>query len=68
MRRHTHPFRSLSFRYQNSKDVTRGGSFKPCNSGDGCCLMTGKWKRFSLEMLITLTTRAGLHVALKTAA
>jgi predicted XRE-type DNA-binding protein len=31
-------------------------------------LMTGKWEKFSLEMLITLATRAGLHVSLKTAA
>jgi predicted XRE-type DNA-binding protein len=31
-------------------------------------LMTGKWEKFSLEMLITLATRAGLHVTLKTAA
>jgi predicted XRE-type DNA-binding protein len=31
-------------------------------------LMTGKWEKFSLEMLIPLATRAGPHVALKTAA
>jgi predicted XRE-type DNA-binding protein len=31
-------------------------------------LMTGKWEKFSREMLITLATRAGLHVSLKTAA
>jgi predicted XRE-type DNA-binding protein len=31
-------------------------------------LMTGKWEKFSLEMLITLATRAGIHVSLKTAA
>ena len=31
-------------------------------------LVTGKWERFSLEMLITLATRAGLRVSLKTAA
>ena len=31
-------------------------------------LMRGKWERFSLEMLITLATKAGLHVSLKTAA
>ena len=31
-------------------------------------LMTGKWEKFSLEMLITLATRAGMHVSLKTAA
>jgi len=30
--------------------------------------MTGKWGKFSLEMLITLATRAGIHVTLKTAA
>jgi len=30
-------------------------------------LMTGKWEKFSLEMLITLATRAGIHVTLKTA-
>jgi predicted XRE-type DNA-binding protein len=28
----------------------------------------GKWDRFSLEMLITLATRAGFRVTLKTAA
>lgn len=31
-------------------------------------LMTGKWEKFSLEMLITLVTKAGMHVKLKTAA
>lgn len=31
-------------------------------------LMRGKWEKFSLEMLITLATRAGMHVTLKTAA
>jgi predicted XRE-type DNA-binding protein len=31
-------------------------------------LIRGKWERFSLEMLITLATRAGMHVTLKTAA
>ena len=30
--------------------------------------MTGKWEKFSLEMLVTLATRAGIHVTLKTAA
>ena len=28
-------------------------------------LMRGKWERFSLEMLITLATRAGIRVTLK---
>ena len=31
-------------------------------------LVRGKWEKFSLEMLITLATRAGLHVSPKTAA
>jgi predicted XRE-type DNA-binding protein len=31
-------------------------------------LIRGKWEKFSLEMLITLATKAGLHVTLKTAA
>jgi predicted XRE-type DNA-binding protein len=31
-------------------------------------LIRGKWERFSLEMLITLTTRAGMRVTLKNAA
>ena len=31
-------------------------------------LMRGKWEKFSLEMLITLATKAGMHVMLKTAA
>jgi predicted XRE-type DNA-binding protein len=31
-------------------------------------LTRGKWERFSLEMLITLATRAGMHVTLRTAA
>ncbi|MEW6219335.1 MAG: helix-turn-helix transcriptional regulator [Thermodesulfobacteriota bacterium] len=31
-------------------------------------LAGGKWERFSLEMLITLATRAGMRVSLKTAA
>ena len=31
-------------------------------------LMRGKWERFSLEMLITLATRAGMNVSLRKAA
>ncbi len=31
-------------------------------------LIRSKWERFSLEMLITLATRAGMHVTLKKAA
>lgn len=31
-------------------------------------LTRGKWEKFSLEMLITLATKAGMHVTLKTAA
>jgi predicted XRE-type DNA-binding protein len=31
-------------------------------------LTRGKWERFSLEMLITLATRAGMRVSLRTAA
>ena len=31
-------------------------------------LVRGKWERFSLEMLITLAMRAGMHVTLKRAA
>lgn len=31
-------------------------------------LIRGKWERFSLEMLITLATRAGMRVSLSTAA
>jgi predicted XRE-type DNA-binding protein len=31
-------------------------------------LIRGKWERFSLEMLVTLATRAGMQVSLKTAA
>ena len=31
-------------------------------------LARGKWEKFSLEMLITLVTRAGMHVTLKKAA
>jgi predicted XRE-type DNA-binding protein len=31
-------------------------------------LIRGKWERFSLEMLIALATRAGMHVSLKKAA
>jgi len=31
-------------------------------------LIRGKWGRFSLEMLITLAMRAGMHVTLKKAA
>ena len=30
-------------------------------------LIRAKWERFSLEMLITLATRAGMHVTLKKA-
>ena len=31
-------------------------------------LVRGKWEKFSLEMLITLATRAGMHVSVKIAA
>ena len=31
-------------------------------------LVRGKWERFSLEMLITLATKAGMRVSLKKAA
>jgi predicted XRE-type DNA-binding protein len=31
-------------------------------------LIRGKWERFSLEMLITLATRAGMHISLRKAA
>jgi len=31
-------------------------------------LVRGKWERFSLEMLIILATRAGMHVTLERAA
>lgn len=31
-------------------------------------LARGKWERFSLEMLIILSTKAGMHVTLRTAA
>lgn len=31
-------------------------------------LMRGKWDKFSLDMLVTLATRAGLHYKLKLAA
>jgi len=31
-------------------------------------LIRGKWERFSLEMLITLATRAGMQITLKKAA
>jgi predicted XRE-type DNA-binding protein len=31
-------------------------------------LITGKWEKFSLEMLITLVTKAGMNVTLKIAA
>ncbi len=31
-------------------------------------LIRGKWEKFSLEMLITLATKAGMRVTLKTAA
>jgi predicted XRE-type DNA-binding protein len=31
-------------------------------------LIRGKWERFSLEMLVSLATRAGMRVSLKTAA
>ena len=31
-------------------------------------LVGGKWDKFSLEMLITLATKAGMHISLKRAA
>ena len=31
-------------------------------------LIRGKWEKFSLEMLITLATRAGMHITLQRAA
>lgn len=31
-------------------------------------LIRGKWERFSLEMLITLATKAGMHIIIRKAA
>jgi predicted XRE-type DNA-binding protein len=31
-------------------------------------LIRGKWEKFSLEMLIILATRAGMHIRIRTAA
>jgi predicted XRE-type DNA-binding protein len=31
-------------------------------------LVNGRWEQFSLEMLVALATRAGMHIHLKTAA
>ena len=53
----------LDLRYPPLKPkVTKGGQRMRAD------LITGRWEKFSLEMLITLVTKAVMHVKLKMAA
>lgn len=57
-------------RYIKAKKLTQTKSAKILGISQSRVsdLTRGKWEKFSLEMLITLATKAGMHVTLKTAA
>ena len=57
-------------RYIKTKKLTQAAAAKNLGVSQSRIsdLITGKWERFSLEMLITLATKAGMHVSLKIAA
>lgn len=57
-------------KYINHKKLTQASAAKILGVSQSRVsdLMTGKWEKFSLEMLITLVTKAGMHVKLKIAA
>jgi len=57
-------------KYINNKQLTQASAAKILGVSQSRVsdLITGKWEKFSLEMLITLVTKAGMHVKLKIAA
>ena len=57
-------------KYINNKKLTQAAAAKIFGVSQSRVsdLITGKWEKFSLEMLITLITKAGMHVKLKIAA
>ena len=57
-------------KFIETKKLTQAGAAKIlCISQSRVSdLIRGKWERFSFEMLVTLATRAGMRVSLKTAA
>jgi len=57
-------------KYINNKKITQASAAKILGISQSRVsdLITGKWEKFSLEMLITLVTKAGMHVKLKIAA
>jgi predicted XRE-type DNA-binding protein len=57
-------------KYINNKKLTQTSAAKIFGVSQSRVsdLITGKWEKFSLEMLITLVTKAGMHVKLKIAA
>jgi predicted XRE-type DNA-binding protein len=57
-------------KYINNKKLTQASAAKILGISQSRIsdLITGKWEKFSLEMLITLVTKAGMHVKLKIAA
>ena len=57
-------------KYVNNKKLTQASAAKILGVSQSRVsdLITGKWEKFSLEMLITLVTKAGMHVKLKIAA
>ena len=57
-------------KYINNKKLTQVSAAKILGVSQSRVsdLITGKWEKFSLEMLITLVTKTGMHVKLKIAA
>lgn len=57
-------------KYINNKKLTQASAAKIFGVSQSRVsdLITGKWEKFSLEMLITLASKAGMHVKLKIAA
>ena len=57
-------------KYINNKKLTQASAAKILGVSQSRVsdLITGKWEKFSLEMLITLVTKAGMQVKLKIAA
>jgi len=53
-----------------ARKLTQAKAAKILGVSQSCVsdLVRGKWEKFSLEMLITLATRAGIRVEIKTAA
>jgi predicted XRE-type DNA-binding protein len=54
-------------RFIKSKELTQAAAAKLLGVSQSRIsdLSTGKWEKFSLEMLITLVTKAGMRVTLK---